>query len=87
MINHERLCYSYTTDGQPCRATAIRGQLHCYAHGPRGQRRAEQLRHAALLRSRQIPVTIATLAKTIQKYGLTKFYPELIEANARLSPR
>ncbi|HEX4007288.1 MAG TPA: hypothetical protein VHX60_14020 [Acidobacteriaceae bacterium] len=85
MINHERLCYAHTTDGQPCRATAIRGQLHCYAHGERGQRRAYALRRAALLRSRRIPVTIATLAKTIEKYGLTRFYPELMQANARLS--
>ena len=85
MINQERLCYAYTTDGQMCRATAIRGQLPCYAHGPRGQRRAHALRQAALLRNRRIPVTIATLAKTIEKYGLTKFYPELMAANARLS--
>jgi hypothetical protein len=85
MINQERLCYATTADGQPCRAIAIRGQLHCYAHGPRGQRRAHALRQAALLRHRRIPITLATLAKTIEKYGLTKFYPELMEANARLS--
>lgn len=87
MINQERLCYAYTTDGQMCRATAIRGQLHCYAHGPRGQRRAEALRHAARMRQRHIPVTIATLAETVQKDGLTRYYPELMAANARLSAR
>jgi hypothetical protein len=87
MINQERLCYAVNADGQPCRATAIRGQLQCFAHGPRGQRRAQQLRHAEQLRRRSIPITIATLAELVQKYGLTKFFPEVVEANARLSAR
>jgi hypothetical protein len=87
MINPERLCYALTTDGLPCRATALRGQLQCFAHSPRGQRRAQELRRAERLRLRQIPITVATLAQTIQKYGLTRFFPELMEANARLSER
>jgi hypothetical protein len=87
MINPERLCYAFTTGGQPCRATALRGQLQCFAHSPRGQRRAEELRRVERLRRRRIPITVATLAQTIQKYGLTEFFPELMEANARLSAR
>jgi hypothetical protein len=87
MINPERYCYAFTTDGQPCRATALRGQLQCFAHSPRGQRRAEELRRAERLRLRQIPVTLATLAQTIQRYGLSKYFPEVVEANARLSAR
>jgi hypothetical protein len=85
MINSERFCYAFTTGGQPCRAMALRGQLQCFAHGPRGRRRARKLRRAQQLRRRQIPVTLATLAQTIQEYGLTKFFPEVMEANARLS--
>jgi hypothetical protein len=87
MINRERLCYAFTTDGQPCRATAMRGQLQCYAHGPRGQRRAKDLRRAEQLHRHRIPVDIAALARVIQKYGLAKSFPEVMEANARLSAR
>lgn len=86
MINPERLCYSLTADGQPCRATALRGQLCCFAHSPAGLRRARTL---ALQRRRPccVPLTLAEFSAIIRRYRVARYYPEVIAATHADSER
>ena len=79
MINPERICYTLTANGVPCRATAIRGQLCCFDHSPGGRRRARAL---ARLRRRPlcVPLTIAELAALARRCHVTRYYSAVIAA-------
>jgi hypothetical protein len=81
-INPDRLCYACTTDGQPCRATAVRGQLQCFAHGPRGRRiRLEKIERERRRRSRRPPLAVPELADLVVRLPAARYFPALIAAS------
>jgi hypothetical protein len=86
-INPERVCYANTADGQLCRATAVRGQLQCFAHGPRGRRlRMQAIERERRRQARRPPFTIPELADLVQRLGVARYFPALMaatHANAR----
>lgn len=81
MINAERLCYAVSANGQPCRAIAVRGQLQCFAHGPRGRRiRLEAIEREERRLARRPPLTVPELAALATRLGVAHYFPALMTA-------
>ena len=81
IINPERLCYAISANGQPCRAIAVRGQLQCFAHGPRGRRiRLEAIEREERRIARRPPLTVPELAALATRLGVAHYFPALMAA-------
>jgi hypothetical protein len=81
-INPERLCYAVNPSGRPCRGIAVRGQLQCFAHGPRGRRiRLQAIEREERRLVRRPNLTVPELAALATRLGVAHYFPALMVAN------